>query len=348
MSKIFCVINQTSIGGTFLDWSIHWLSGEDKFYNLDLGWVELTSNPITSNNAHNHQRNHIAGHDLTVSAVNKLKSIHTKNNLSIYIGCIRVDSAVEELGIPKDQIADSSSEIKEYISEEFKKSWQYCHTNQISLIYLKLNYPIIYNIELRSLTKKDHEQSYNTIDEARNDFLNLFFDDADKWIKSPTWEKREWIALNIRPFDYTRYDENIDFRIPHLYIDAQELWFNGESVLQKIMNYLEIKIDTNRLKSWIPIYQQWQKIQSKLLRFAWNIDHICDAIVNDHYYDISDYNLDLWHEATIQHFLLYKYNLNLKSWQLEKFPPNTQDLHKLLESNILHKLDDIYGLLKDR
>jgi hypothetical protein len=348
MSKIFCVITESSVGGTFLDWSIHWLSGEDKFYNLDLGWIELINNPITSNNAHNHQRNHVAGYVRTVSAVNKLKSIHTNNSLSIYTGCITVDHSIEELEIPKDQIIDFSSEIKEYISENFKKSWEYCNINHIPLIYLKLNYPVIYNLELRTLTKKDYEQSsYNTIDEARTDFLNLFFNDADKWIESSIWEKREWIALNIRPYDFLRHDGNIDFSIPHLYIDAQELWFDGESVLQKIMDYLEIKIDTNRLESWVPVYQQWQKIQTNLLRFAWNIDYICDAIVNNHYYDISNYNLDLWHEAIIQHCLLYKYNLNLKSWRLEKFPANTQDLHKLLESNTLHKLDDIYGLLKD-
>ena len=46
--------------------------------------------------------------------------------------------------------------------------------------------------------------------------------------------------------------------------------------------------------------------------------------------------------------IIYKHNLGLKTWQLEKFPANTQDLHTLLESNTLHNLDDIYGLLKDK
>ena len=44
--------------------------------------------------------------------------------------------------------------------------------------------------------------------------------------------------------------------------------------------------------------------------------------------------MDLWQEAIVQHILIYKYNLNLKNWQLKKFPDNTQDLHKLLETNI--------------
>jgi hypothetical protein len=382
VSKIFCVISNGSLGGTFLDWSVHWLSGEDEFYNVISGWNKLTDNPLTSINAHGHQRNSMPGYSATLLAIDGfnreiaskdyipvfdmdldaditgLKSVQTDNTLSVYITANNTNYIIKKLGISKDKTSERSSEIKEYAAEDFKKTWEYCNSNQMPIIYLKLNYPLIYNSEIRTLERsirssKMHHNDvqvihHNTHDDARQEFLNLFFDDADKWMASSTWDKREWIALNIRPFSQIQIDKNVDFSKPHLYLDAQDWWFNGETSIQKIMNYLDITIDPDRWTSWIPVYQQWQKIQYKILRFAWNIDHICDAIVNNHYYDISDYNLDLWHEAIIQHCLLYKYNLNLKSWQLEKFPTNTQDLHKLLESNILHKLDDIYGLLKDR
>ncbi len=373
MSKIFCVISNGSLGGTFLDWSIHWLSGEDEFYNIISGWGKLTDNPLTPINAHGHQRNCMSGYSETVLAIDGvnqktaskndiyvvgmelnndvkgLKSIQTDNTLSIYVNVISMDRISKILGIPKDKASDCLSEINEYAAEDFKKLWEYCDLNQISMIYLKLSHPVMYNTEIRSLERLLFSNDiHNTVDDARHEFLNLFFDDSDKWISSSTWDKREWVALNIRPFSQHQNDIAVDFSKPHLYIDTQDWWFNGEEVIKKIMNYLDITIDPERLSSWIPIYQQWQKIQSKVLRFAWNVDHICDAIVNNHYYDISDYNLDLWHEAIIQHCLLYKYNLNLKSWQLEKFPANTQDLHTLLESNTLHNLDNIYGLLKDK
>jgi hypothetical protein len=64
------------------------------------------------------------------------------------------------------------------------------------------------------------------------------------------------------------------------------------------------------------------------------------------YYDISDYNFEFYQEAIIQHIMIYKYGMNFKLWQLEKFPDNTQDLHKLLEPNI-HKVDNLYGKLTD-
>ena len=68
------------------------------------------------------------------------------------------------------------------------------------------------------------------------------------------------------------------------------------------------------------------------------------AIVDNFYYDIGEYKLNIAQEAAIQHVMLYKYNLNFKIWQLEKFPNNTQDLHKLLEPNTFHKLDNLYNI----
>ena len=53
--------------------------------------------------------------------------------------------------------------------------------------------------------------------------------------------------------------------------------------------------------------------------------------------DLERFNLDIFQEAAIQRELLYKHNLNLKIWQLEKFK-NTKQLHNLLEPNIHHEL----------
>ena len=158
-------------------------------------------------------------------------------------------------------------------------------------------------------------------------------------------DKREFIALNLRPHECVDQTLDADFSKSHFYLDAQELWYNGEDVLTRVMEYLDIKIQDKRLISWVPIYKQWQQKQLDILKFSWNLSHICESIVKDYYYDLSDYNLDLWKEAIIQHEMIYKYGLNFKNWQLEKFPKNTRDLHVLLEPNI-HPVEDIYGVLK--
>ena len=65
---------------------------------------------------------------------------------------------------------------------------------------------------------------------------------------------------------------------------------------------------------------------------------IIESILKNNYIDLTKFNLDIVQEATIQHELLYKHNLNLKTWQLEKFMDSKQ-LHSLLEPNIYHKLN---------
>ena len=126
--------------------------------------------------AHNHQKNFISGYSETVLAIDKLKSIQTNNTLSIYTGVIHIDCAAEHLEVSKNKISNFLSDIFEYSANDFKKTWEYCNLNQIPLIYLKLSYPTIYSTEIRSLERKlfsDSDQPYDTVDEARNDFLNF-------------------------------------------------------------------------------------------------------------------------------------------------------------------------------
>jgi hypothetical protein len=188
-----------------------------------------------------------------------------------------------------------------------------------------------------------------SVDEVKKDVLNIFFNTkdnigwGDKFNNLPIWDQREFIALNIRPYDRTTldYDQKINFSKPHFYLDSMDWWLNGEDKILEILSYLKLKLNTARYKKWIKVYRTWQKKQLKILNFCWNLDYICNSIVNNHYLDISSYNISMWEEAIIQHIMIYKYNLNFKSWQLDKFPSNTQDLHKLLEPNI-HATDILY------
>ena len=98
-------------------------------------------------------------------------------------------------------------------------------------------------------------------------------------------------------------------------------------------------MDPQRFNQWLPIYQQWASRQLKILDFCHEVSHIIDSIVNNWDYQLGDLSFE--QEVVIQHYLIYKHNLNLKTWQLEKFPSNTKDLHKLLETNT-HSVPVIY------
>jgi hypothetical protein len=150
------------------------------------------------------------------------------------------------------------------------------------------------------------------------------------------------MALILEPYLSVRMDEFFNYSFPHIYVDARELFFNGRELMGNLFNQLRLPLDQSRLDSWLPIYYNWQAKQSSILKFSWSLDHICECIVNNLYYDLTTFNLNLKQEAIIQHIMIYKYGLNFKTWGLEKFPSNTQDLHKLLEPNI-HQLNNLYN-----
>jgi hypothetical protein len=351
-NKIFCVTSTSSLGCTFLDWSIHWLAGSDVFYNTKKGWSALTSDPLTNINSHQHNKNHPGGYELTVDCVQEFKKVSIDSLLSFYPSPLETYIATNILNISIDTLGDRWNSVYDFISKDYAKIWNFCNEEQIPLIYVKLTHPILYQNELRGLGRKLLSNAeVISPDDAREDFLLSFFNKDYKIWKEQSqsnyiWDQREFIALNLRPWDMSYLNMYQDFSVPHLYLDAQELWHNGEQTLIKVMKFLNIPIDNDRLASWLPIYKSWQTIQLNLLKFQWNLDYICNCIVHGYDYDLSEYNLDLWKEACIQHEMIYKYGLNFKNWQLEKFPKNTRDLHVLLEPNI-HPVEDIYELLKE-
>ena len=130
-----------------------------------------------------------------------------------------------------------------------------------------------------------------------------------------------------------------DFTKSHFYAESESMWYDGKITIEQLMKFLNIPIDKTLWDRWVDVYNKWQQLQLEILKFGINFDHIINSIVNNWYYEIGNLTFEL--EVIIQHYLIYKHGLNLKTWQLEKFPSNTQDLYKLLEPNI-HPVPSIY------
>ena len=126
---------------------------------------------------------------------------------------------------------------------------------------------------------------------------------------------------------------NADLKQPHYLLNTFELYNILDQTLDQLFSFLEINIDTTRRMHWQEVYSKWKKLHTKRLKFVWYFDTIVDYIVNGYDLGLLNFDLDLLQEATIQHELIYKHNLNLKTFQLEKFT-NTKQLHNLLEPNI--------------
>jgi len=319
--KNFCVTSYNSIGCTFLDWTIHWVSGQDKFYNVETGVGALCNNPVEKLNAHGHNKNFITSSEEILRTVDQFDSWSPCKLNSFYLGCSMMTS---------DKLKDIDAYNQERI-KEYNNLLSVVETNQVPIIYVDLNesllalsfyvnYPRV--IDKPNLLTGKIPASQK---EVLTDILKTFFDkDADS-----IWELREKLALTLRPF----YTDQINITANHFSIDYKELWFDLHNQLPSVLDHLELTINKDRFNQWLPIYYQWQNIQLDIIRFGWSIKKIVEAIVNNRPLDLKKYKLDLYKEIVILHVLLYGHDLNIKSYGLEKFPDNTEQIHTLLEKS---------------
>ena len=168
----------------------------------------------------------------------------------------------------------------------------------------------------------------------------LFFSRSQKiWQElglTDIWDQRERMALNIRPFEVGPY-HHLVLPFEHHWVNCQDLWFDTERCVLNIMRWLGHTVNQDRLILWLRLMPTWQKIHNDSLHFYRQLPQIISCIVDGYRFPIPDLTLD--QEAIIQHCLIYQHNLNFKTWQLEKFPNDTQQLHQLLEPNI-HPIDN--------
>lgn len=347
--NIFCVTSFSPLGCTFLDWSIHYLSGTDTFYHTTMGELKLSDNPIQQINAHSHIKNHPTGFKNSVDVINELTKVDY-NLKSFYPFPLYMDLLAKDLDIPLNQVADNYQQLLKSQIDDYKNILKYCNSKNIPVVYVKLSSAsdYTYNCFTRSLERQMLANSpLESPDQSIHELITIFFDvDFKNWPKvdeeMTAWDYREFLSLNLRPHDYTQPD---NLESEHFLVDTRDLWFNLEQTILEIFNYLNLKIVDSKINSWKLMYREWQKQHLNILHFCWYLDTIVDNIIKNISLDLTRFDLDIYKEAIIQHELVYKYGLTIKGWGLEKFPNNTQDLYKLLEKNVYHKVENIYGAL---
>jgi len=316
--SIIVIVTDPQKGGTFLSWTLHFLAGHTQYFHAKTNnFVQLPKNPNDKNNAHKFKPNQPNSYTECISYYDKLMTCNSVDFHSIYFHTFGSDRA----------------DTKKTITDMFRLAdKKITLTNQSkNLLYEKSFYG-------RSLTPslKNPNVLHSDNQKQFDEFIEYYFKDSlEQWKKlglTKIWDQREFLALNYR-HDAESIMLLADFSVDHFDVDCLE-WFNtGELLIPDLFDYLEIKIDHTRFAQWQKIYQQWRKNHYQRLNFLWSFDKIINYIINGKYLDLKRFNLDIYQEAIIQHELIYKHNLNLKTFQLEKFT-NTAHLHTLLEPNI--------------
>jgi hypothetical protein len=336
MSKIICSTSPMSVGCTFVDWSINYLSGRSKFLSWQHSWIDLVNNPLQDKNAHGHLKNHPSGFSQTQKCVENLEQ--QTDYFSLYPIPLRSNVASQGLDMGDSKFLD---ELCQRQTTDYNLLLAYLHSKNAKIILVELLDPIpLYFLTSRSGFIPFGEPRRGSQEEIREHFDKLFFYNSQQTWDSlgltNRWDLRERLALDTRPMEFKNFNVVVPPGTHN--VNVLDLWHNGQQVLIDILNYCDLPMDQERFSSWCDVYTKWQTIQLDFLSFQYTYQHIVDAIING-----QDLPIDLTfeQEVVIQHCLIYQHNLNLKTWQLVKFPASTLDLHKLLESNI-HSVPKIY------
>ena len=358
-NRVICTTSPNSLGNTFLVWSLYYLSGHKYNVYLDksnnISQELLTDNPLIMQqqdvgNAHNHKKIYTKGSTHTKNVLAKLKSQENKNLLTcIYAGPMSLPEVSENYfnkSIMDDSFQDRSNTQKlfDLVADDYPEIFKVCKQESVPLVYVTDNmwncsYKPRSGASVNKQGKLYEESSLSTI------ILNQIdwdFPGSKEFFSDNLWDIREYLAIHYRPKSNPRFD--IDFTLPHYFVEANSLWTDGEHALKCIMNWLDLPIDDKRFNQWTVVYKQWQQMQLARLRLPQNIDFVCNAIVNGWDHNLNQYKLDLFDEAYIQHMLIYKHKVTLKNWQLEKFPGNTKDLTTLVEPVFYNDLENLYEI----
>jgi hypothetical protein len=331
-----------SVGCTFIDWSLHWLAGKTQNFLIERNkWYDLTPNPLTNSvNAHSHEKNHPAGLEGTRSQLENFDSsmFVSDDILSMYPTPSRYADSLPLLGISARDLHNpqTRAQFVDHYKRNYVQMLEYLYSKNAHVILVAVD-PIAVGVQWSNrgqtslLAPAETKFSITQLDVAK-EVLDIY---CPNWLNgidsNEIWDVREQIALNLRPFGTELILPGLTLPFPYLWINCLDFWFDPASTMQKIFQFVELEIDSQRYTQWLPVMQEWKKIHHNEMAFWWALPQIVRSIINGHWYVLPE--LTLFQEAVIQHCLIYQHNKNLKTWQLVKFPSNTRDLTVLLEPN---------------
>ena len=309
---MLAILTDPSSGGTFLSWTVYYLSGQTHYFSVrQQSVIPLTDNPLTDKNAHGFVPNQPYNED----EFKKFLPLLVDTEEYMYMHAIR---------------SGTKQAVQQLCEQSTKVVVLSIHPDQML-------YQCGYTPRAPVTSSWSSQQNLTDSDDIYNDFTDYFFKESkQQWEKANLtniWDKREFIALNFYPFDCTSILDYISNDTNYYHINALNLWTNFDQTVHKLFDHLGVTISQDRYQTWLLVYNQWKNIHTQRLRFAQNFKTIVDHILSGIECDLTDFELDIQQEAAIQHFLIYKHNLNFKTWQLVRFT-NTKQLHDLLEPNI--------------
>ena len=184
MKNMFCVTSYNSVGCSFIDWSVYFLTGQTQHYNVKLkSWLPVLPNPVTPLNAHGHKKNHPFGYAETQQYIDHIKSLNDNILHSIYPTAILFGMAAEYLNLPADSIRnhDDFNSITQFKKNDFDKVLKLCEHQQIKTVYVASDpATILYFDKKRTVSALllNYNTRADSIQHVKEDFHETFFNQS--------------------------------------------------------------------------------------------------------------------------------------------------------------------------
>jgi hypothetical protein len=322
------------VGGHFVIWSVYYLSGQNHYLSNN-GIETLLNDQHTEHNNinfHHHDCVLLEGFDQFKQLINRWSS--TDFDINCY--AVRANFAktfhslfgTDVCQATPDQIVQAELEL----TRDADRMIEFVQDSQYPLIFLKSDPVDKYSIFYNDRYPLDLHAQPTTMSEKLKEFQQSYYPGMELKFDNTVWDRREQLALMLLSFVRKDLSPAIDRTRPHLCYGTDDIWNDFDRVVPELLEHCGQRLDQTRWASWLNIYHIWRAKHDPFM--SRNLDEILEAVVKNQYMSLKRYNLDFYKEAVIQSELIRRYNLNLKNWQLEKFPSNTQDLHALLEANI--------------
>jgi hypothetical protein len=273
-------------GGTFFDWSLHYLAGHEQHLILNLladhtcestqeTWANVPYDPLQSLTAHGHRKTHPSTLLEISTFFDVLRQKHPQNLSSFYF----VDSLGPGRTIPCHQdIVTKNPDVK-FFNFRFD-------TTDIDHLFA---------LQVEKMKGKWHR--FVTETAGHKEPNNI-----------PIWEQRELIALYY--FECLRNQSiggNLDRSHNLVCIDWKNFVNDFDSHVIALLEWLDIKVVETRWAHWLSIYRRWQDTLSR--DFFQCLPEILYHIINNFDHDLSRFHMTTDKETVQERHLIANHDV---------------------------------------
>jgi len=295
-------------GGTFLDWSIHYLSSpnltkdyiEKKTFMPSNG-VNVPSNPMKQYSNLMNAHLHCKTHPKSMDEFARIWDVFVSNEWDCDIFTTYTVNDMQNHALYDDIITKFPRIYKNMIFE-----------------YLPCHVDVLFMWQYDRTTILNKHPS---------------FDDE----YSHTWDVREKWALFYNNMIKKQISVNKIAESNNVYKIDFNIFINSlDTIAEDVLIECGEMLKPHRFAKWLEIYNMWQHLVG--IDFINNLDKIVSDIINNNIHDLSGYDMTLGKEIVLSKKLLFEHNLSLKTFGIDVMPLNTTEWHNLLEENVYHDL----------